>query len=215
MKPIIFNAEMVRAILAGRKTQTQRVIKQVDDLDEFTQLQSDVDRTDAVFQDKLLEIAGVDASFRIKFPYDTVGKQLWIRETWATDKQFDSVKPSEIPKHLADIWYAARGAKPEWAGRTRPSIFMPWVFSRITLKITDVRVQRVQDVSGEDCIAEGATSLAELNLGLQRSNPTSFHEQNRLVARRKFARLWDAINAKRGYGWEANPWVWVIEFKRV
>jgi len=99
--------------------------------------------------------------------------------------------------------------------RWRPSIFMPRWASRITLKITDIRVERVQEISGEDCVNEGATTLTDLNMMLSKKDKTPFHEQNNRKARAIFQALWDSINSKKGYSWNDNPWVWCISFKVV
>lgn len=96
--------------------------------------------------------------------------------------------------------YLADGDKPQWAGKTRSPIFMPRWASRLTLEVTGVRVERLQDISEEDAIAEGANHWS--------SSANS--------ARWKFQCLWDRINAKKpGCSWADSPWAWVIEFKRV
>ena len=102
----------------------------------------------------------------------------------------------------------------------KPSIHMPRWASRIMLEIVSVRVERVQDISEKDAKAEGITGYSD-NLGSRHSNPTmiypAFPEKDGgfLRAQDAFECLWDSINAKRGYSWESNPWVWVIEFKRL
>jgi hypothetical protein len=96
---------------------------------------------------------------------------------------------------------------PGFAGKWRPSIFMPRWASRITLKITDVRVERLQDISEDSAMAEGAQKYGETPDGELLFDVGSY--------RYGFKLLWDSINAKRGYGWDANPYVWVIEFRRV
>ena len=139
-------------------------------------------------------------------PYGAPGDRLWVRETWATVATYDHLKPSLIPKGDAlwpVVYYAAYPEAAAWhspnRGRVRPSIFMPRWASRITLEITGIRVERVQSIKTSDIVAEGV-SPDESYLG----------SANRY--RHPFVELWDSINYKRGYGWDQNPWVWVISF---
>ena len=123
-----------------------------------------------------------------------------VRETWAAPHAYDHLPPRLIPKD-ARIHYAAtedRGGL-LW----RPSIHMPRAASRITLEVTGVRVERLQDISEADAIAEGCGML----------KPYSDHWQHRDVAKEEYRLLWESINGPGS--WDANPWVWVIEFRRV
>lgn len=129
--------------------------------------------------------------------------RLWVRETWyprcADAKDYGT---DEII-YRAD--YGGTGGcvfRPSW----NPSIFMPRWASRITLEVTGVRAERVQDITEEDAKAEGVILHGGWN-----ANDTEYA----INYRGGFSRLWDSINAKRGYGWDKNPWVWVIEFKRL
>jgi hypothetical protein len=133
-----------------------------------------------------------------------VGMRLWVRETWmpdGADVRFEMMKRGEIP------WAVRYAASEPALGKMfkwHPSIFMPRPACRIILEVTDVRVERINDCSEEDAKAEGAPILGHpLVFGLK---PTY---------RGGFATRWDALNGKRGYGWEKNPWVWVIGFKRI
>lgn len=140
------------------------------------------------------------------------GDRLWVRETWAVVNTLDNRKPSEITKgthYWPTVWYRATDQheqeyRDDYFGKWRPSIFMPRWASRITLEITDVRVERVQDISMADCIAEGMSMDAPLN-----------NRGTGAIARDAFADLWDLLNAKRGFGWDVNPWVWIIEFRKL
>jgi hypothetical protein len=192
-KPILFNGEMVRAILDGRKTQTRRVIKP----------------QPTGFPKHLTE--GTTLSFTLKkkkweCPYaKRIDDRLWVRETWASHEYMDDTRPSDFTKsaQMLPLWYRANNQMHNVnQGKWRPSIFMPRWASRITLHITDVRVERVQDISEEDAIAEGVLKAGGASLSLY-------------AARHHFSQLWDRINAKRGYGWDINPWVWVVEFRLV
>ena len=121
---------------------------------------------------------------------DTVAVQyrrggiLWVRETWSKDVNGDYVYRTNYGSTEDDSF-------PPSLFKWRPSIHMPKAAARIWLEVTDVRVERVQDITEEDAQAEGVDSLAD------------------------FIELWDKLNAKRGYGWDTNPWVWVIEFRVV
>lgn len=194
-KPILFSGPMVKAILEGRKWQARRVIqpqpKGIMTWHPAIERWS-VERTGEIYKDK----------------YGQPGDRLWVRETWAVVKSFDDLKPSEIPKGTARwpvVWYAvpeiaAASIKNTGApvGKTRPGIFMPRWASRLTLEITAVRVERLQDITEKDAKAEGVI------------RHTTYHP--RYGYRDGFCTLWDSVNLKRGFGWQSNPWVWVIEF---
>jgi len=132
-------------------------------------------------------------------PYGQPGDRLWVRETFATlcPGSYEEEKP-RAGAHQ-DIRYKASDRMADCSAdirgyRWRPSIFMPRWASRINLEITAVRVERVKDISINDAHAEGMTGTHTLG---------------------DFRELWDSINSKRGHGWDANSWVWVVEFKRV
>ena len=135
-------------------------------------------------------------------PYGQVGDRLWVRETLV----ITGGRGSEYVAYKADGYELDKGIFPE---KWRPSIFMPRWASRITLEITEVRVERVQEITEEDAIKEGICVVDNTEDGIYSSpNYPDIH-------RDIFMYLWDSLNTKRGYGWEVNPWVWVIEFKRV
>ncbi|EPN2803999.1 hypothetical protein ACTWOG_001664 [Serratia marcescens] len=225
-RPVIFNSEMVRAILSGRKTQTRRVMK---DQPEPSKTRAG----DFWFPSKKLEsmvhvsdftpgnspIADCHLFFQEHCcPFGQVGDRLWVRETFAVlgnedgcpiDWDGNLIKGDE--KHAARIYKASCWQEPgnyglwsipdrdtQYEGAWRPSIHMPRWASRITLEITAVRVERLNDISDGDAIREGC-SAADMRSGDCVADV--------------FARLWSSI-----YGadsWRANPWVWVIEFKHV
>lgn len=211
-RPIIFSGEMVRAILEGRKTQTRRVIRDArgafwDHAGYRPVLHAS---GSWVFQDierPEREVFGP----RFRCPYGVPGDRLWVRETWQglvaqphsfgpgeDDWDWDSEEAEFIPDEepLAGFTVCYRETDPDACKWWRPSIYMPRWASRITLEITGVRVERVQEIRHEDAKAEGVFPKID-----------NF--------RAPFSVLWDRINEKRGFGWEANPWVWVIEFRRV
>lgn len=189
-RPILFTGPMVRAILEGRKTVTRRVVTPQPDF-----LGSMVDPNTPF---KTLD-AGLHA--RITCPYGQPGDRLWVREAWAADAQVDAIAPSDLSEG-EPIWYPAdlsvrqTGCSMISKGRVRPSIHMPRWACRILLEITAVRVERLQDISDPGALAEGVSH-------------SEMHSGDSLVD--VFARLWEST----GGDWAANPWVWVLEFKRV
>lgn len=184
-KPILFSAPMVRALLDGTKTQTRRVVK----LPEGTS-HVHVDPGGTVFGPGpyiIATLASGEGHPRIRCPYGKPGDRLWVREAFAP-RYFDDGKPG----YRAD--WDGRAAdlvrEPKW----KPSIHMPRELSRITLEITDVRVEGLQDISDEDARAEGCQP----------------HPLTSVLA---FAELWESINGKGA--WKTNPFCWAISFKRV
>lgn len=199
-KPILFSGVMVRAILAGDKTQTRRVLKMPgwahpedrgDDLPDVCHIKSGC----------LVEIP---------CPYGKPGDRLWVRETWATVKTLDHLAPSKIWQHehppalyFAE-WTGAARESPN-RGKWRPSIFMPRWASRIDLDLLAVRVERLHDISDADICAE---------LGCPSEWPGPGPEPYQRNLRGAFAATWDQINGTRA-PWSSNPWVWVISFRRI
>lgn len=225
MKPILFNTPMVQAILAGRKTQTRRMIEPQP-------------CPEALYFNKLINIGGRGGEARfsnnssgavcdIKLRYD-VGDILWVRERY---REFCGMTycwqgGAYIPAYdFGGIQYFADSAMRRTDegcfgvmflpsedvktdieyGKWRPSIFMPREAARIFLRVTDVRAERVQDITIADAKAEGVTCNCPDN------------EENRCYKGNigHYRVLWDSLNAKRGCGWDANPWVWAISFERV
>lgn len=186
--PIIFNTEMVKAILDGKKTQTRRVIKP----QPFYQrgiLRWDKNKTISINMNDHSDLA-------IPYcPYGQVGGKLWVKETFdyvfGDEGDYILYKANDADlKHFEELKKA--GIKVTW----NPSIFMPKDLSRITLDIIEVRVEGLHNITEEDIKAEGI----EDNL-----TKIGFYYA--------FGQLWNSINAKRGYGWDTNPFVWVISFK--
>lgn len=206
-RPILFSAPMVRALLAGTKTQTRRVVRPQPSpelLADYAEIRATrgSTRTDA---QALSEC--------IPCPYGQPGDRLWVRETWnqfdgwagylyAADYDGWGIGPNDDPDHV-----------PDHAVRWRPSIHMPRAASRITLEITGVRVERLQDISEADAIAEGVRPDPG---GRQDDDAAGFHRIGAVrgdsfpIAR--YAVLWESINGPGS--WDADPWVWVVEFKR-
>jgi hypothetical protein len=187
---------MVRAILAGTKTQTRRVVKPHPSDDAFVLVDYSSDgggwrpyRSD---DGESQSVRGEWIEEEIACPYGQPGDRLWVRETW--------LRHSDKP---GDYCYRATHKDADFFGQThggwKPSIHMPRAVSRITLEVTGVRVERLQDISSEDAQAEGWPGPDEHN-SIRRAYPIAW-----------YAHLWEQINGTNS--WEANPWVWVVEFR--
>ena len=194
---ILFSGEMVRSILDGRKTQTRRVVKQ----------------KHIPFVENILN-GFLDGKWNQRqLPYGKPGDLLWVRETWLEMDRGGWCDPSK-PKWWFDDCYNRVNAiayrancdaesekiRREYGYKWRSPIVMPRWASRLTLSIVDVRVERVQDITHFGAMSEGIT--------YDYASPGGGTIM-------QFAKLWDSINAKRGYPWGSNPWVWVIEFEKV
>lgn len=201
--PIIFSAPMVRAILEGKKTQTRRIVKPQPDriigkypaIDDFGDLEA------------------------IRCPYGQPGDRLWVRETWAYVDNSEFDEPNYYD-YKADSGAKYPGQWPEEFTRDevpenvrwRPSIHMPRAASRILLEVADVRVERLQEISEQDAIEEGVELVA--------SGPVlgDFYRhyadpERGLDPQSSFETLWQSLHGPES--WDANPWVWVITFKRL
>jgi hypothetical protein len=232
-KPIIFSAPMVRALLAGKKTQTRRTLKRQPPHDCGLIEGPGLYATKAIDRfgnmEAGLEVYGVwseDGEWGAKLPYQP-DDRLWVREAWRTDIDFDSYSPKSIEKMCVDagyksawcpIQFEADGKKVNWdtldeAGRLRPSMFMSRWASRITLEVTDVRVERLNEISEEDARAEGAGLYVPGHGFIDRHDLAEGYS-NYLAPRQGFEVLWDSINAKRPRcAWRDNPWVSVTTFR--
>lgn len=210
-KPILFNTEMVRAILEGRKTVTRRVVKpQPPATAHVSKVRSDYGWS--FWEDN-------PEKHYMKSPYRP-GDVLWVRETW---RPYSAWIGSSCG---CEIEYKAGGmerfeglpiAAPNYKGAWRPSIHMPSEAARIFLRVTGVRVERLQEITAEGALDEGTDvkfpepkpSYISLAYTEMRLKP---------AARQSFSKLWDSTIKpadRAAYGWETNPWVWVIEFERI
>lgn len=185
-RPIIFNAHSVQAILAGEKTQTRRVVKPQPAGNDFGKA---FGYPPGSYTDNSGDLWPC--------PYGATGDRLWVRERWAVKPLYDLKKPSRIP-HNAQVYYQADVDLTPWErGKWRPAIFMPRWASRITLAVTAVQVERLQDITDSDAIAEGVQAQAG---------------PGEVVC--EFARLWDAVSGHK-HPWDSNPYVWAVTFERV
>lgn len=208
-RSILFSAAMVCAILDGRKTQTRRIVK--------PQPQLPIEKMKGGWWDD-----GHDHD--LVCPYGLPGDRLWVRESWRAHKAFDLAAPSALPK-IDGLHYAADPLPLHWDyGKQRPSIHMPRWASRITLEITGIRVERLQEISEEDAEAEGLSAISKDGTlikygiadrdGLPGNDDHGWHWQEwERDPRNAYHKLWEQINGAGSA--VANPWVWVVEFKRV
>lgn len=188
--PIIFSSKMVKAILEGRKTLTRRVIKPQPEPHEQGWVWSKcegmlVSNTGQTYLSKILS----------KCPYGQPGDRLWVKETFRTTEIYETLY------YKADEpWNEGK----EWSWNS--SRYMPRWASRITLEITNIRVERLQEISLTDVILEGFIPSSETYQATEGNQKQTILD---------WGRFWDSLSIKRGFGWDINPWVWVIEFKKL
>jgi hypothetical protein len=198
-RPILFSAPMIRALLAGTKTQTRRIVKPVGNDDGFV-LQDYGDGWWPYRSDDGESPFKEEDEIPHACPYGAPGDRLWVRETW---------KPSHEAEGRA--FYRASWGNYENGDRWRPSIHMPRAASRITLEIVVVRVERLQDISEADAIAEGV--IEHQTLDGRRACNIDGGPMMACGPIPAYRALWEQINGAGS--WDENPWVWVVEFRRV
>lgn len=223
-RPILFSAPMVRAIREGRKTVTRRIVKPQYVDGQWSVRRAEAPRNEGHSHDWWLPTGTQPYAALPRCPYGQPGDHLWLREAWAADAQVDSVAPRDLSigepiVYLEDGSVRQTGCTMVSQGRGRPSIHMPRWASRILLEITDVRVERLQDISEPQALAEGIVGVdfrPDDGFPICRgymvgpddgSSPLETH------ASKAFAGLWRSINGPES--WDTNPWVWVVEFKRI
>lgn len=206
-RPLLMSGPMVQAILAGRKSQTRRVMKpQPQNGAHIAPLARGPDHGPVThWAQRAPDVDGTILHI-YRCPYGEPGDRLWIRESFqfyfGDGRQLSVLRPERLTDRDAVVKYKADSTETQ-ADRDRygtltwrPSIHMPRWASRLTLAISGVRVERLNDISEADAKAEGVEI------------PTAADPTYRC----KFQVLWDALNRKRGYGWQVNPWVWVLDF---
>jgi hypothetical protein len=229
-RPILFSAPMVRALLDGRKTQTRRIMKvqppkeedfggsvfglcpavadgvKMHSLNQYKHLPKHPTKWDLDGSVGVARRAGFPMEYDARF---AVGDRLWVKETWRAHRAYDQYRPGLIGTE-ARIWFEADGRDNcDQHGKGRPSIFMPRWASRLTLVVTDVRVERLKACSEADALAEGAYR------GKASGRIADNHAAMCLgdwfaSARGWYADLWDRINGPGA--WQANPWVVAVSF---
>lgn len=225
-RPILFSAPMVRAILECRKTVTRRVMKtQPEVTEEYLKSQG-------AWLDDLTLSQHVNGAWQAGFindhcPYGQIGDRLWVRETWLPDPDADhdawyghtetyhswsgcGSRIDGVPPALRNPEQCIYRADGEFGGLVwRPSIHMPRWASRILLEITDVRVERLQDITYEEAVAEGVHRDSGSRMWAASDEGGACHKYPVPA----FRDLWSGINGTGS--WAANPWVWCVSFRRV
>lgn len=203
-RPILYSPAMVQARHAGTKTQTRRPVTNLLRFGKVTEFgRSDMRGYDWHFRDKRMLWNDLRHDALLRYcPYGKPGDLLWCREPWFTVRDLDHLAPRDIPKS-SPIWYAADGDPPREAGKTRAGRYLCRWMSRSTDRITEVRVPRLQEISGADAEAEGVWTV--FDQGAARTPATAFG---------CFPYLWDGINAYRA-PWASNPWVFALSFETV
>lgn len=218
-RPILFSGPMVRAILEGRKTVTRRAVS--------IQPNSRADIGSYGVGQPFIRNPN-SAKKNLECPYGRPGDRLWVRETWqgplVSSEEMEAApswhKDLKRYRDAAHCAYRASGDSCEYVDpddnfhcRWRPSIHMPRWASRILLEVTDVRVERLQDISEEQAIAEGVRQMLDgSGTWVGREGPESMVTPW-LTAKEAFADLWESINGPESWG--ANSWIWCVEFPRV
>jgi hypothetical protein len=229
--PILFNREMILALHAGRKTQTRRIVNPQPWAEAISAHyhpsapsgSGGMHPASAIFSATPRLSPPWAAPKPVKCPFGEPGDSLWVREAWRVSEKHDSTAPRDLPfERGLTIMYDAGGSRskndkgeyendsywpnwhadrPSWAGKGRPSIHMPRAASRTSLEVTRIRVERLQAITEQDAEDEGVDFLRHV--------PDA---DETLSARDLYRILWDTINDARGFGWNTNPWVWVVEF---
>ena len=196
-RPIIFSGESIRAIRERRKTQTRRAVKPQPPKWKPAEINGSFTWRDA--SDHFRRNLSI-----YDCPYGQPGDRLWVRETWRVSPPYDSYRAGELGPNCRPVWYAAtpnRAREATDGGRMRPSIHMPRWASRLTLEILKIRVERVQEIN-----------VQQHDEVLREGWPWGKQWPKRPVVA-DFAEMWDQIHANHGFAWDANPLVWVIEFR--
>jgi hypothetical protein len=225
--PILFSGAMVRALLDGRKTQTRRVVKlpHNNPLGQWEPTTIGGENGGRTVDDKTVPLQGGIWHTRtgecLMSPYGQPSDRLYVKEAFRFPKSLDWCAPCVVALKALDAGYSAPWCPTQYEadgtrtnnwqgfetptseatpGKLRPGRHMPRWASRITLEVTGVRVERLQGISDTDCVREGiSASECTASNGWKPA----------------YRVLWNSLNAARGYGWDANPFVWVVEFRRV
>jgi len=222
-RPIIFTGEMVRAILAGRKTETRRVAESIGQSWSIVgggRAWADLDfRSPKVFADKgpspagnpgpYLHVPWRDDTTQRVYPRIQVGDRLWVREAFWHDEPFHAECLASVD-YVADHepgWHPYPQQDGVFSNFVKRSPMHMWKWAaRLWLEVVEVRVERVQSMSNYSWVADFCPTLGDQQRALESFVGEQFQKEHS-------KKLWDRLNAKRGFGWDANPWVWVIRFK--
>lgn len=224
-RPILFSTDMVNAILGGHKTQTRRVIKPQPTEHWMKNVYYHQPSGEQYENGEQLFWLSDGEYGEVKCPYGRPGDKLWVRETWAKYCYADEFGVTHYDQDM--IFYKADGTpdltivdadgfeEQDQNIKWKPSIHMPKDASRIKLLVKNIKVERLQDISKQDAVAEGIEEVPTPVDGLRSwknyLGPTSY--TNPVTS---FQSLWDSINGKKEtFSWEGNPWVWVVGFENI
>ena len=206
-RPIIMSAESVQAILDGRKTQTRRVVKVANDMPCGVGVHFD-GKTNSL---KAFYINANGDINDYRCPYGQKGDRLWVKESYIRGNVFTLLKTSNFEKQSKEEVEEFGKNHGGW----KSPLFMKKKEAKLWLEITNIRVERLQDITEDDAIAEGIKlNKSEFNNSYQCKDYLD-DENFYFDAKGSYQSLWDKLNAKRGYSWDNNPFVWVVEFRRV
>lgn len=222
-RPVLFNGDMVKAILAGTKTQTRRPMKvQPADITGFGSNEW------SRFRNNMAERWQRAEAFGQPCPFGEPGDRLWVRETWRPEERDsdmadgvryqadDAFRVIENTREAADRWldvHGGLGAKNIY--RWRPSIHMPRWASRLTLRVTGARLERLQSITPDDAVAEGIERVSHVGLMQAFGWKDYGGGAGYFDPVKSFASLWDQVATDRELCWDRNPWVWRISFERI
>lgn len=233
-KPILFSGEMVRAILEGKKTQTRRVLKRQPYQKENGDLYWRVHSNHEIHIDDFF--ATQNAMPGLWCPYGMPGDQLWVRETWLMLDHYHWAEPDKPDYMMVNTYkqpfrngFSYRAStdeegdeiRKEYGYKWKPSIHMPRRVSRLQLLIKDIRVEQLCDITELEAYYEGIDPTPclrcdESGICPSENNPCEDCDgKGDHDSRDNFRELWNQLNEKRGFGWDVNPWVWVVEFEKI
>ncbi len=213
--PIAFRPEMVRAIRAGRKTQTRRLATGLEDVVRIATHEEFLARSPhPLSRDPMPRTAFVErrsgAIVGVRCPYGRPRTHLWVREAWRTVEGEDRTKPRDLnPAHR--FWYEADAPHQPGYGKLRPAMFMPRFASRMTLEVVSSRLERLRDISEADAMAEGVERVVVGEGWRRYCDDEIVGVPPCVTARDSFCALWEQINGPGS--WAENPLLWVVEFK--
>lgn len=212
-RPILFSGEMVRAILAGKKTQTRRLcaVQPVEIDGAWHVLYPWGDGAHGIYETKAEMLTEYKRLTRARCPFGTVGDRLWVREGIRLKSRWhDGARDVADSVYIADEMYTRADAWP-WKNSALPGIHCPRGLSRITLEVTGVGVERLQEIDEYDAVAEGVrVPRCDCEVCMRSATMCPADASAHILV---FSELWDWLNRKRA-PWASNPWVWVVEFKR-
>jgi len=226
-KPILFNTDMVRAILNGRKTQTRRVMPQYlcfrptnfrmseGVLQAYVSV-DEATRIGMAFGGWHSVVRGAGDGRFVECPYGNPGDRLWVREAfsaWFSGNPWrEFPRDKRTARYASNVFYRATHPYPDDDQKWIPGIHMPRWASRLSLEIVSVSVERIQGITEEDARQEGVEPVMRDTGGVE---PSGLPCPEVPCYGEAFSELWDRINSKRGFGWEKNPWVWCLKFRKV